>query len=229
MYKMKLKRSMKHIHIVTAMFLLCAFIGGSATAEAGCRWEWRGMNSVWVCDDDNRGPRPAKLCGVDQKVGRNGQHYTVSTYCRPDGSPWKEVTVRPRSVVVKLFSRDGRLLDREKIETAGYDHPSYRAKKRRHRHRIADISGGYDANIPGGKMFVNIQQRRKELGLRADVYNFLGQKDTYHFKGRLDGDRINATHTSGHKFTGVVKSADTIDGVISMRDGRRIGMTLHKR
>jgi hypothetical protein len=183
------------------------------------------MNSQWVCDED-RGPGRARLCDFEERRGRRGARFTVSTYCRPDGSIWKEVVVRPRAVVTKLYSRDGRLLSRNRIKTEGYDHPSYR-ERRRHG-RVEDISGNYVGRIVGGRMFVHIQQKRKQLGVRVDIYNFLGQKNTFHFKGRLKGNRIRATHDSGHRFTGVLQGRGIIEGVVNMDDGRRIGITLHK-
>jgi hypothetical protein len=217
--------------LVLIISITCSiFFSLSLDANAGCRWVWNGINSQWVCEDDmDKGP--AKLCNFEEKRSKRGTRFTVSSYCRKDGSIWKEVIVRPRAVVVKLYSPDGRLLERNKIATEGYNHSSYRGDRRdrRDRERVRDISGNYVGRVVAGRMLVSIQQRKRNLGIRADVYNFLGQKDTFHFEGKLKGNRIIAKHDSGHRFTGLIVARGVIEGMVNMRDGRRIGLTLHKR
>lgn len=214
------------------VMIVCIFLSFSVAAEAGCRWIWKGGNTHWVCDKEK--PKKigrAKLCGFDERSNRSGRKVTVSQFCRPDGSLWKEVVVRPRAVVVKLYSTDGDLISRNKIKTVGYDHSSYQITqpKPEKPSNTKKFVGVYEASIPGGRVSMQVFQKGRNVGIRAKVRPFHGKNSTYHFNGHIKGRKVIATHTSGHKFNGVIQGRGIVEGVITMKDGRRVGLTLRKR
>ncbi len=217
---------------LTLIITVCIFLSMGTVADAGCRWIWKGGKTHWVCDKEK--PKKigrAKLCGFDERKNRKGRRVTVSQYCRPDGSLWKEIVVRPKAVVVKLYSSDGSLINRNKIKTAGYDHSSYQTPQtnKNNRSKVKQFVGVYQASIPGGRVSMEVFQKGKNIGIRARVRPFHGKNSTYHFNGHIKGRRVIATHTSGHKFNGVIKGRGIVEGLITMKDGRRVGLTLRKR
>ena len=52
------------------------------------------------------------------------------------------------------------------------------------------------------------------------LYN--GKVDVYHIDGTVQNNEIEAHHSSGHKFKGRLVSADTVEGVISLKNGMNI-------
>jgi hypothetical protein len=52
------------------------------------------------------------------------------------------------------------------------------------------------------------------------LYN--GKVDVYHIDGTVQNNDIEAHHSSGHKFKGRLVSADTVEGVISLKNGMNI-------
>lgn len=52
------------------------------------------------------------------------------------------------------------------------------------------------------------------------LYN--GKVDVYHIDGTVQNNDIEAHHSSGHKFKGRLASADTVEGVISLKNGMTI-------
>ncbi|MDR3358051.1 MAG: hypothetical protein LBN96_04190 [Desulfovibrio sp.] len=49
-----------------------------------------------------------------------------------------------------------------------------------------------------------------------------GKVDVYHIAGVTDGNKIEASHSSGHKFTGRLVSPDRVEGVIALKNGIKI-------
>lgn len=52
------------------------------------------------------------------------------------------------------------------------------------------------------------------------LYN--GKVDVYHIDGTVQNNDIEAHHSSGHKFKGRLVSADSVEGVISLKNGMKI-------
>ena len=52
------------------------------------------------------------------------------------------------------------------------------------------------------------------------LYN--GKVDVYHIDGTVQNNEIEAHHSSGHKFKGRLVTADTVEGVISLKNGMNI-------
>ena len=55
------------------------------------------------------------------------------------------------------------------------------------------------------------------------IYN--GDVDVYHVEGVVRNGRITARHHSGHRFEGKYTSPDTVDGVITLKSGRKVSLT----
>lgn len=52
------------------------------------------------------------------------------------------------------------------------------------------------------------------------LYN--GKVDVYHIDGTVQNNDVEAHHSSGHKFKGRLVSADTVEGVISLKNGMNV-------
>ena len=49
-----------------------------------------------------------------------------------------------------------------------------------------------------------------------------GKVDVYHIKGTVNGNKIKASHSSGHKFKGELVGSDRVKGSITLKSGLRI-------
>jgi hypothetical protein len=62
----------------------------------------------------------------------------------------------------------------------------------------------------------------------GDIYGALylrqadGAVDRYTVSGKVDGDRITASHHSGHEFTGRFVSEDTVQGELTLKSGPKM-------
>ena len=52
------------------------------------------------------------------------------------------------------------------------------------------------------------------------LYN--GKVDVYHIDGTVQNNDVEAHHSSGHKFKGRLVSAETVEGVISLKNGMNV-------
>ncbi|MBI5250805.1 MAG: hypothetical protein HY912_15045 [Desulfomonile tiedjei] len=91
-----------------------------------------------------------------------------------------------------------------------------------------DISGNYEASVMGSVMTARIEQDGDALQGVAHVYTG-GKKNTYHFTGTINGNRFQASHNSGHIFSGNVTSRGDLVGVLKTRGGHRISVNAARR
>ncbi|MDR2054464.1 MAG: hypothetical protein LBQ10_01130 [Desulfovibrio sp.] len=52
-----------------------------------------------------------------------------------------------------------------------------------------------------------------------------GKVDVYHIAGVIHGNEIEASHSSGHKFTGELVAPDRVEGVIALKNGMKIELS----
>ncbi|MDR2744282.1 MAG: hypothetical protein LBB66_03665 [Desulfovibrio sp.] len=52
-----------------------------------------------------------------------------------------------------------------------------------------------------------------------------GKVDVYHISGVIHGNEIEASHSSGHKFTGELAAPDRVEGVIALKNGMKIELS----
>jgi len=208
--------------LLTATAVACLLMTGRflSPAEARCRWVWKGANSYYVCDEDDvRAHRRPTICDFKSEQGRDGLPRTRTVFCRPDGSRWKEVIVSPHGVVVKVFRHDGSLASKKRFatgEVAPYPSPPPVPHGPRWRAR------NFDLNLMGVEVKGTVERLGHRLRGVAHVYRVLGGKDTYHFTGRIKGNQIVASHTSGHHFRGHMTRGGELDGVLITKGGLRL-------
>lgn len=91
-----------------------------------------------------------------------------------------------------------------------------------------DISGNYEASVMGSVIKARIEQAGDAIQGVAYVYSG-GKKNTYHFNGTIHGDRIQASHYSGHAFSGNVTPGGDLVGVLRTRGGHKISVNAARR
>jgi hypothetical protein len=87
-----------------------------------------------------------------------------------------------------------------------------------------NITGNWQANVLGTVIKASVNQNGRAISGVANVYNLFGKKDVYHFTGAVDNGRINASHHSGHVFSGNVSSGGQIEGVLRTANGHKVGV-----
>ena len=98
--------------------------------------------------------------------------------------------------------------------------PAYSAQR--------NVSGDYEASVMGSVIQARIDQDGDAIQGVAYVYSG-GKKNTYHFKGTVNGNKIQASHYSGHAFSGNVTSGGDLVGVLRTRGGHKISINAARR
>ncbi len=91
-----------------------------------------------------------------------------------------------------------------------------------------DISGNYEASVMGSTIRANIEQNGSNIQGVAHVYS-AGKKNTYHFSGVTDGNRFQASHYSGHVFSGNVTPQGDLVGVLRTKGGHKVSIHASRR
>jgi hypothetical protein len=91
-----------------------------------------------------------------------------------------------------------------------------------------NVSGDYEASVMGSVIKARIDQNGEAIQGVADVYSG-GKKNTYHFTGSVNGNRIQASHYSGHVFSGNVTPEGDLVGVLKTKGGHKISINAARR
>ena len=79
-----------------------------------------------------------------------------------------------------------------------------------------------------GSMYTSTYRAGICIRNNGDIYGALylrqagGAVDRYTLTGKVDGDRITARHHSGHEFKGRFVSGDTVQGELTLKNGRKL-------
>jgi hypothetical protein len=92
-----------------------------------------------------------------------------------------------------------------------------------------NVAGNWESRILGTLIHAKIDQNGDQVRGVAYVYSPLGQKDTYHFSGKIDGAKIVAGHHSGHLFSGNLTPAGHLVGVFKTKNGRQVPVDAWRR
>jgi hypothetical protein len=207
-----MRNQTKRVLPLTAVVIACLLTTGHllSTAEARCRWVWQGPNSYYVCDEDDvRARLRPRICDFKTERGPRGNERSRTVFCRPDGSLWKEIVVGPYGIVVKIFRHDGSLASKKRFSTDGgaaRPGPQWKTKS-------------FRTSLMGIKVKGTVERLGRKLRGVVYVYRPFGAKDTYHFTGKIRGDRITASHGGGHRFEGRVAGDGRLMGVLTTKGG----------
>ncbi|MGB6065047.1 MAG: hypothetical protein WBG50_09575 [Desulfomonilaceae bacterium] len=92
-----------------------------------------------------------------------------------------------------------------------------------------NISGNWESRVMGSLIQATINQNGNHVAGVARVYSPLGQKDTYHFTGKIDGARVFASHGSGHSFSGNLTPTGHLVGVLKTKEGYQVMVDASRR
>ena len=101
--------------------LIMAMIPTVEDAYGKCRWVWRGTQSYLECDNGKSRHNRESICDYTTSRDRTGTPVSITTFCRPDGSPWKRIIVKPHQVVVNWFKHDGSPAGKEEYPSISYE------------------------------------------------------------------------------------------------------------
>jgi len=94
---------------------------------------------------------------------------------------------------------------------------------------VVNISGKWQASSMGAIIEATINQKGHLINGVAQVRDPSGEKNTYHFTGSIDGNRVTAAHHSGHRFAGTVNSNGQLVGVLRTKRGHQVSVTASRR
>lgn len=87
-----------------------------------------------------------------------------------------------------------------------------------------NISGNWEANVMGSRVVAKVHQEGSAVNGVAYVYSPVGKKNTYHFSGNFEGNRLFASHTNGHSFTGGLRPDGRLVGTLTTSRGHKLGI-----
>ncbi len=85
-----------------------------------------------------------------------------------------------------------------------------------------DLRGSWVAQQLGTRLEANVQQNGTAISGVAILHSRGGKKDTYHFNGSIQGDKVTARHSDGHVFTGHILNNGHVRGVLRTKGGHKI-------
>jgi len=92
-----------------------------------------------------------------------------------------------------------------------------------------NIAGNWESRLMGSLIQARIDQNGNDVSGVAYVYSPLGQKDTYHFTGKIDGAKVVAGHHAGHLFSGNLTPAGRLVGVLKTKGGHQLPVEASRR
>lgn len=94
---------------------------------------------------------------------------------------------------------------------------------------MVDIAGRWHASTMGAVIEATVNQKGHAIDGVAEVHSPFGQKDTYHFIGNIDGNRVTAAHHEGHRFAGSVTPNGQVVGTLRTRGGHEFSVSASRR
>jgi hypothetical protein len=92
-----------------------------------------------------------------------------------------------------------------------------------------NIAGNWESRFMGSLIQAKIDQNGNDVSGVAYVYSPLGQKDTYHFSGKIDGVKVVASHHDGHLFSGNLTPEGRLVGVLQTKGGHQLPVEASRR
>lgn len=89
---------------------------------------------------------------------------------------------------------------------------------------ILRIAGSWESLFGLSSIKIIVKQRSWRIFGVATVTSFLS-KDQYHFEGAVNGDVVTAVHHSGKRFYGKILSPELIEGVLTLKSGKRLKLS----
>jgi hypothetical protein len=92
------------------------------------------------------------------------------------------------------------------------------------------VSGEERRELWTGSLYSSTYRAGICIKSNGDVYGALylrqanGAVDRYTISGKVDGERITARHNSGHEFKGRFVSEETVQGELTLKNGRTLNV-----
>jgi hypothetical protein len=92
-----------------------------------------------------------------------------------------------------------------------------------------NCAGAWISSYLGSKLEATVEQHDTVIKGVAYVTGLGGDRDTYHFRGEIQGGVIKAAHQSGHNFEGRLLPTGEIEGtLITGKNGYRIDLVARR-
>jgi hypothetical protein len=191
---------------------------------AGCRWVWKGTDSYYVCDEAQNRRNDISICDFSSIGEGKDAPKTVTVLCRPDGSPWKEVIVGPKRVMVTVLRHDGSISESKRIDITRAGAATVNTTKERRppkepaQWKIRD----WQTKVLGIKIKGQVQRRENDIkGFLKFPLPFSRKAKVYRFEGHVNGRNITA-NSGKHTFRGTIRKDGKVKGKVHIHHGPSI-------
>ncbi len=199
------------IGIVPLIALMVLAPAGNGPAYADCRWVKLGVDSYWICDEDGA---PARSSVTE-----------TSTVTRRIVPSEPATGMEPRDAAMRVAQADAREGRNQREPRKRIKRSKPRRSERNRRPPLQQtqwISQRFGTSVMGARVRGTVERRGDDLRGVVYVSPPFGKKNTYHFTGKIQGNRVFASHHSGHSFQGEIVGGRRIVGVVTSRRGTRI-------
>jgi len=92
-----------------------------------------------------------------------------------------------------------------------------------------DLRGPWVAQQMGTRLEATVEQNGNAVSGVAFLYSRGGKKDTYHFNGSIQGNKVTAYHSDGHLFSGQILDSRHVKGMLRTKGGHKIPVEATRR
>ena len=93
----------------------------------------------------------------------------------------------------------------------------------------SNLTGVWEAWKLGVRVSANVKQTGNNLSGVAYVYNLFGKRDTYHFDGSVQGDKVVGRHHDGMAFSGTITPQGHVEGILKTVEGMKIPISIFRK
>ncbi len=92
-----------------------------------------------------------------------------------------------------------------------------------------NLSGRWNGSVMAHAVEIDVNQKGQEIDGVARLFSPFGKKSVYHFKGSVDGPRVQGAHHSGHRFQGNRTADGSVSGVLTTKQGHKLNVQVFRR
>lgn len=91
---------------------------------------------------------------------------------------------------------------------------------------VPDLTGTWESSYFLADILIEVKQKRDRIRGKVVISRLIGGDNSYHFRGRVTEDgSIEASHTSGHTFSGKLTARNKGTGVLTTKNGTTLNIT----
>ncbi|MEW6352555.1 MAG: hypothetical protein AB1646_26205 [Thermodesulfobacteriota bacterium] len=92
-----------------------------------------------------------------------------------------------------------------------------------------NLSGRWNGSVMAHAVEIDVNQNGHQIDGVARLFSPFGKKTVYHFKGSVEGSRVQGAHHSGHRFQGNLLADGSVSGLLTTKHGHKLNVHVFRR